>query len=262
MAFRKARLLSVALSALMLGGTTGVVLVASGGSAGAAMSAHDHDDTDQGDDSNQGDDSDHDHGSGTSSGSESGLSDETTHDDHGLVIHDSTGGREPTDEDHENAEAFSDDVVEGIAEYEDLEVALDDGYVESPSSAGLTIKHYMKSGVNGARLDPDHPSGLMYFVDDDQATLLGAVWVTQADEPPQPGGPLTVWHDHSAMGCPVAHPDCPAATGGEGAGNPPLMFHVWTFEDAADAFAHDFPGALGRTGHRADGDKPRLPFDE
>jgi hypothetical protein len=232
MASRRAKVASAIVSGVMLAGMTGVALVASGTSVGAVTSAHDHSD------------------------------DETTHDDHGLVIHDSTRGREATDEDHENAEAFYDAVVEGIEEYQDLEVALDDGYEESASSQGLTIKHYMKAGVNGARLDPEHPSGLMYYVDDDQATLLGAVWVTQADDPPQPGGPLTVWHDHSSMGCPPAHPDCPAATGGEGAGDPPLMFHAWTFEDA-HTFAHDFPTALGRSESRgADGDKPRLPFDE
>jgi hypothetical protein len=204
---------------------------------------------------------DHDQGPGHDEEAGSGGGGAPSH-DHGLVIHDSTGGREPTAEDEEHAQDFYEAVREGIAEYADLDVALVDGYVESPNSANQSIKHYMKAGVRGDALDPDAPSGLMYFVDENQATLLGAVWVTQQPDPPQPGGPLTVWHDHSSMGCPAAHPDCPAATGGEGAGNPPKMFHVWTWDGAVDHFAHDFVGTLGGSGPRgAEGPKPTLPFD-
>jgi hypothetical protein len=184
-------------------------------------------------------------------------------DGHGLTVHDSTGGREPTDEDEANADALFDAVVEGIAEYADLDVAIADGYVESDDSADRTLKHYMKRGVDGAALDPDEPSGLMYYVDDDQATLLGAVWTTRDAEPPQPGGPLTLWHDHAAQGCPAAHPDCPAADGGDPGPNVPKMFHVWTFDDVEERFAHDIMSALGGDGESRSGrgSKPRLPFD-
>lgn len=184
-------------------------------------------------------------------------------DEHGLTVHDSTGGREPTEEDEENAAAFVDAVVAGIAEYTDIDAAIADGYVESEGSADRPLKHYMKRGVDGASLDPDEPSGLMYYVDDDQATLLGAVWTTRDAEPPQPGGPLTLWHDHAAQGCPTAHPDCPAADGGDPGPNVPKMLHVWTFDDARDRFAHDIMGALGDDGGSGSGRgvKPRLPFD-
>jgi hypothetical protein len=207
----------------------------------------------------------HDHADSSAhddTGHDDATNDDATHDEHGLVLHDSTGGRAPTVEDEQNAEAFYDAVTAGISEYADLDVALADGYVESPNSANQSVKHYMKAGVRGDELDPETPSGLMYFVDENQATLLGAVWVTQQPDPPQPGGPLTVWHDHSSMGCPAAHPDCPAATGGEGAGNPPKMFHVWTWDGAVDPFAHDFMQTLGGSGPRgANGQKPTLPFD-
>jgi len=184
-------------------------------------------------------------------------------DDHGLTVHDSTGGREPTEEDEANADAFFDAVVEGIAEYADIDVAIADGYVESDGSADQTLKHYMKRGVDGAAVDPEEPSGLMYYVDDDQATLIGAVWRTRDAEPPQPGGPLTPWHDHAAQGCPEAHPDCPAADGGDPGPNVPKMLHVWTFDGARERFAHDIMGALGGDAGpgRGRGPKPPLPFD-
>jgi len=184
--------------------------------------------------------------------------------DHGLVIHDSTGGREPTEEDEANADAFYDEVVAGVARYQDIAVAIADGYTVSPNDAAQSISHYMKRGVNGAALDPEVPSGLVYYEDENQALLIGVVWTTQTAEPSQPGGPLTVWHDHSSMGCPVAHPDCPAATGGAGAGNPPKMFHVWLFEGAQDRFGHSFVVALGQTrpAGQSPTERPPLPFDD
>lgn len=246
------KLASVASMLALLAGTAGVV--AWSGAAYAAVTAHDHGDSHDDDDKDKEKDKD--------SESESASSDHTTHEEHGMAIHDSTGGREPTDEDEENAEELYDAVVEGIAQYEDLDVAIDDGYLEGENSEGLAVKHYMKRGVNGAELDPEQPSGLVYYVDENQATLIGAVWRTEENDPPQPGGPLTVWHDHSPMGCPEEHPDCPIVTGEETDGVPPLMFHVWTFEDAVDVFAHGFPDAVGAEGGRnAEGERPRLPFD-
>jgi hypothetical protein len=246
----------------LLVGTTGVV-AATAGSASAAVSAHGdahhHDENGDGDTSNKGDQSKKDKKKDDDAAATS-SSDDTTYETHGMIVHDSTGGREPTEEDHENAEALYDAVVEGIAEYEDLEAALADGYVETRNSEGLTVKHFMKRGGDGGELDPNEPSGLVYFVDDDQTTLLGAVWVTRENEPPQPGGPLTRWHDHSPLGCPESTPDCPIGTATDGV--PPLMFHVWTFDGAANVFAHGIPDAVGGDGGAVgDGERPRLPFD-
>ena len=189
------------------------------------------------------------------------------HDDHGLAEHDSTGGREPTAEDEANADAFYDEVAAGTERYQDVDVAVADGYVETSANGGDgPIKHYMQRGGNPDRdeaLDAESPSGLVYYVDENQTTLIGVVFVSRAEEPPQPGGPLTVWHDHSPMGCPEAHPDCPAADGIDDGEIPPRMMHVWLFE-GADTFAHDFPGAIqgigadGGEGHQR-GDP--LPFD-
>lgn len=254
----------------MLVAASGVVVGTTMGVAGAAVGAQgdDHDDADESEDNDKKKDKKNDKkkDNDEEGDSESESAESTIHEDaqreNGMAIQDSTGGREPTDEDQENADAFYESVVDGIGPYADLQIALDDGYVEGENSAGLNVKHYMKRGVNGAELDPAQPSGLVYYVDENQATLLGAVWVTQDNEPPQPGGPLTVWHDHSPMGCPETNPDCPLVTGEETDGVPPLMFHVWTFEDAVDVFAHGFPDAVGADGGgRSEGERPPLPFD-
>jgi hypothetical protein len=41
------------------------------------------------------------------------------------------------------------------------------------------------------------------------------------------------------------------------------MFHVWTFDDVEERFAHDIMSALGGDGESRSGrgSKPRLPFD-
>lgn len=170
--------------------------------------------------------------------------------DHGCLTVTGTGDAS----DQEGADTFYAAVVGGIERFEDLGIAESEGYEQVPATAHPEverIRHYMRrGGVNGAALDPDQPSGLMYWVDGDEAVLLGAVWVTTAEDPPQPGGSLTPWHDHHACGCPVTHPDCPAASGE--LGNPPKMLHVWTFAGAGDPFAHDLMGALPDGHERGD----------
>ncbi|MGQ0804707.1 MAG: hypothetical protein ACT4PI_12705 [Actinomycetota bacterium] len=228
-------------------------LVLAGGVAGWAITAspagdHDH--------------SEHEHAEEGGDSGDGGGEAEPAHDDHGLAEHDSTGGREPTAEDEANADAFYDAVAAGTERYQDVNVAVADGYVESANGNDGPIKHYMQRGGDPERdeaVDPENPSGLVYYVDENQTTLIGAVWVSRAEEPEQPGGPLTVWHDHSPMGCPEAHPDCPAADGIDDGEIPPRMLHVWLFE-GADTFAHDFPGAIQGVGEDHQRGDP-LPFD-
>jgi hypothetical protein len=159
------------------------------------------------------------------------------------------------------ADAFYDAVTAGTERYQDIDVATASGYAETTAKVGGDgpIKHYMRRGGGGAaELDPERPQGLVYYVDDDQATLIGAVFTSRDEEPEQPAGPLTVWHDHSPMGCPETRPDCPAADGIDEGENPPKMLHVWLF-DGADRFAHGFPEAISASGVRQKGDP--LPFD-
>ena len=174
-----------------------------------------------------------------------------------LTMRDHTDGASASAKDRAKADAFYASVRSGITRFADVAVAERESYrARSASGRPERVQHYFGGGKNGAVLDPEHPSGLVYFVDGDRVTLLGAVWVTQASDPPQPGGSLTVWHDHHACGCPATHPNCPASRGE--VGNPPKMLHAWTFAGVVDRFAHDFPGAVGPDHVRGD----PLPFQQ
>ena len=189
-----------------------------------------------------------------------------------LAVHDCSGRDEPTAEDEANAEELVDAVTAGLEQYQDIAAAADDGYqiTDQAAQSPAPIDHYMRSG-GSSRGDPDklrpkHPDGLVYFArDDGSQVLLGAVWRSRAECPPQPAGPLTLWHDHSPSGCPAAHPDCPAESGEPvDEAHVPKMFHVWIFEGVEEPFAHDLPGALGHhgDGHRRDpSERPELPFE-
>lgn len=202
--------------------------------ADADQPTHDHGDHDHGD---------HDHGE-----ADDGEGDRVGgHVEHGMVIHDSTGGREPTEADEAGADEFYDATVAGTERYEDLDVAIADGYhLTDPDGAAGNLQHWMREdrGEEDDRsLDPTSPEGLIYWFGDGEAELVGVVYVTREAEPEQPGGPLTLWHDHSASGTPGGR--APVAGAGSGGAGPPLMLHVWFFDGVVDRFAHDFPGAVG-----------------
>jgi hypothetical protein len=215
--------------------------------------------------------SDHDGHDDTHAGSPSDTHIEH-HGDSALAVHDCSGRDEPTAEDEANAEELIDTVTAALEQYRDLRAAEADGYAitDEAAQSPSPIDHYMRSAGSQRgdpdRLHPKHPDGLVYFAEDDgSSVLLGAVWRSRAECPPQPAGPLTVWHDHSPSGCPSAHPDCPLATGEPvDETHVPKMFHVWIFEGVEDPFAHDLPGALGGHGDgrpHGPGDRPQLPFE-
>ncbi len=141
--------------------------------------------------------------------------------------HDMAGGAEPTAEDSANADAFYAAVKEGSARFEDIGVAVAEGYTMNERAAGMPgkNKHYRLRGGNPGVLDPTQPEGLVYRIDGDTAELLGVVFVERDDaNAEQPAGPITQWHDHSEQ------------SGNE---NAPNMMHVWTY-DGADPFAHTY----------------------
>ena len=100
------------------------------------------------------------------------------------------------------------------AKYADLNVAIANNYKPGHDAPGSPATHYVYWGDTGL-MDPNHPQGLMYRFDPGthKATWLGVMFVERGGPLPQPGGPLTVWHDH-------------------GVGQQ-YMFHVWTFAGGA-----------------------------
>jgi hypothetical protein len=194
------------------------------------------------------------------------------HGDSAVAVHNCSGREKPTEQDEEHAEELIDTVTAALEQYRDVAAAEADGYAitDEAAQSPSPIDHYMRPAATQHHdpdtLHPKHPDGLVYFAEDDGSRiLLGAVWRSRAECPPQPAGPLTVWHDHSPSGCPSAHPDCPLSTGEPvDEAHVPKMFHVWIFEGVEEPFAHDLPGALGAHGdgrpHGA-GDRPALPFE-
>jgi len=259
---------AVLMAAVMAGIAGGVLVTAP---SAATVPAHEdhgaehHDENEQGShEGNHSDDDASDQDGATGSGRDAGG---RAHEDHELVIHDCSGRDEPSTEDEEAAQDLVDAVQDAAASYPDVEAAEAAGYVAPDRDArpGSPVLHYWRpSSSTGAQLDVDQPDGLVYFVHDDgSSTLLGFVWRSRLECPPQPGGPLTVWHDHSAQGCPPERPDCPAASGEADPTRVPKMLHVWVFDGVEDPFAHDLPGALDpdRRGASAR-ERPQLPFDD
>lgn len=170
--------------------------------------------------------------------------------DHGHTLHDATEGRAVTEADCDAAEAFYDEVVAAAgARFADVAAAEEAGYVISRQSADSPnpVDHYRLVGGNDAELDPYLPEGLVYRTDPDsgEAVLIGVVFMEVGDDLAQPGGPLTVWHDHhDTESCMELVPDCDPETDGD---NAPRMLHVWFFDGVVDVFAHDYPGAVGET---------------
>jgi hypothetical protein len=173
--------------------------------------------------------------------------------DHGHTLHDSTGGRAVTDADCVAAEAWYEEVsTAALARFSDVEVAIAAGYRISKQSSDSPnpLDHYLLHGGNESVLDADLPEGLVYWTDPSTGTALlyGVVFIERGDELQQPGGPLTVWHDHhDPASCVELNDDCDLETG---AANAPRMLHVWFFDGVVDVFAHDYPGAVGSEGRR------------
>jgi hypothetical protein len=143
-----------------------------------------------------------------------------------MRVHDATGGRAPSAADCANARAFYNQVLAANAKYADINVAIANNFKPGHDAPGSPATHYVFWGATGL-MDPNHPQGLMYKIDPTthQATWLGVMFVERSGPLPQPGGSLTVWHDH-------------------GVGQQE-MFHVWTFAGAADPFALMLPDAIG-----------------
>jgi hypothetical protein len=153
-----------------------------------------------------------------------------------------------TSEERAQALAFVDEVKSATARFEDVNVALAEGYaIHDPEAAARSVgpAHYgnPESNFDGEVLDLAHPETLVYFrLPDGSAVYLGALYKATVGEGPQPGGRLMTWHSHfehcfDAAGNPLpieSFSTCP-----EGATPPPNaveMAHVWLFDHPRGPF--------------------------
>jgi hypothetical protein len=147
------------------------------------------------------------------------------------------------------------DTKAGIAKYEDVAVALADGYKPSTTPGGQTV-HYMNQRYvhDGRTLDPTRPEVLVYANTAHGRVLLGAMYMMPklGMKGPEPGGSLTDWHVHTNIcfgaGARLAGLLSPFGSCPAGSLNvpTPAMLHVWTVPNPTGAFGDLDPAWLKR----------------
>jgi hypothetical protein len=161
----------------------------------------------------------------------------------------------PTTEQQLAANELYRQTTAAIAPYQDWHKAWADGFRPNGSQKTPSTHWMNQRNVDaGYVMDPKHPQGLVYANTKSGPMLLGAMFQMKraGDFGPDPGGPLTAWHQHenicfSPLGlefslmtptatCPVGSIDVTA----------PPMLHVWIVDNPAGRFAVDFDERLVR----------------
>ena len=151
------------------------------------------------------------------------------------------------------AQKLYDETATAIAPYMDWHVAWQAGYRPGPTNTPST--HWMNQRYvdAGYVMDPNHPQGLVYANTKHGPVLIGAMFQMQhlGQFGPDPGGPLTAWHEHQNIcftpfgfefslmtptsTCPLGAIDISA----------PPMLHVWIVGNPTGPFAVDIdPGVV------------------
>jgi hypothetical protein len=88
-----------------------------------------------------------------------------------------------------------------IARYQDPALAIAAGFKAGSVSSGDPLLHFENKANAGAVLDPSHPQALVYARTRDGLRLIGAMYqMPHAGQwGPDPGGPLTQWHQHEGI---------------------------------------------------------------
>ena len=151
------------------------------------------------------------------------------------------------------AKKLYEETAAAIAPYRDWRNAWAAGYRPGGSQT-MPSTHWMNQSYvdAGYVLDPRHPQGLVYANTKHGPELLGAMFQMKriGQFGPDPGGPLTAWHQHenvcfSPFGlefslmtptatCPLGAIDVTA----------PAMLHVWIVDNPNGPFAVDIDGKV------------------
>ena len=151
------------------------------------------------------------------------------------------------------AQLLYDETATAIAPYKDWHVAWAAGYRPGPADAATSTHWTNQTNVDhGYVLDPHRPQGLVYANTHHGPVLLGAMFQMKHLNQfgPDPGGPLTAWHQHENICltpfglelsfmtpfavCPVGAIDFSAAP----------MLHVWIVDNPGGQFAIDIDSAV------------------
>jgi len=162
----------------------------------------------------------------------------------------------PTPEEKAYADWLLTQTRAAIAPYRDTRLAFAAGY-RPQSSAGAV--HWINDALvkAGPALDPNHPQGLVYVTGRQGPVLVGAVFQgrTVGDFGPDPGGPLTAWHEHehicfSPAGFDLESPYAGCPLGSVSVSVPPML-HVWIVPNPGGPFAIDLDPRVIRAIQRA-----------
>jgi hypothetical protein len=154
------------------------------------------------------------------------------------------------------AQRLYDQTAAAIAPYRDWRNAWAAGY-RPGGSQSMPSTHWINQRYvdAGYVMDPHHPQGLVYANTRHGPVLLGAMFQMKrlGDFGPDPGGPLTAWHQHQNIcftpfgfefslmtptsTCPLGAIDISA----------PPMLHVWIVDNPTGPYAVDIdPGVVKR----------------
>ncbi|HKF76258.1 MAG TPA: hypothetical protein VKF59_08960 [Candidatus Dormibacteraeota bacterium] len=140
----------------------------------------------------------------------------------------------PTPQQRAQADRLFSETAAAIAPYRDWRVAWAAGYRPSGPASGAV--HWMNAAyARGPILDPRRPQGLVYVRGRSGWVLAGAMFEMPrlGEFGPDPGGPLTAWHQHQdvcvsplgpAISLATPYASCPLGAVGMSF---PAMLHVW-----------------------------------
>jgi len=107
-------------------------------------------------------------------------------------------GTGPGVRDAAQASTWLDKVKQGVARFQDFDVAKAQGYTRNPASGGDAIQHYIHSAANGRADagDLNFPATLMYKTDTGGKPRLVGVMLTGNPDRPLPDFGAGAWHRH------------------------------------------------------------------
>jgi hypothetical protein len=142
-----------------------------------------------------------------------------------------------------------------IARYQDPAAAIAAGFKPGAVSNADPLRHFVNAANANAVLDPNHPQALVYAQTNHGLHLIGAMYqMKRAGQwGPDPGGPLTQWHQHegicfSPFGIEFAFetPFWTCPVGSTSITTPPML-HVWIVDNGKNGpFAADLDKAVQR----------------
>src|SRR6266851_1446854 len=147
------------------------------------------------------------------------------------------------------------DTRTSIARYQDPAAAIAAGYEPGPASSAEPLRHFENKANADAILDPNRPQALVYAQTKHGLQLIGAMYQMKRASQwgPDPGGPLTQWHQHegicfSPFGFEFSFetPFWTCPVGSTSITTPPML-HVWIIDNGKHGpFAADLDKTVQR----------------